>query len=149
MSVDLQSVYGYVHNSFVKVDDSNETLLKIMFSDVSCIDGITYYAYWHNEPENVVIKSKNRTIDTSIPPLKRQDDYSNEDKSKLTISQSELGYLYVMTKEIFDAYNLNQKHELGFLWLLSVSMYETSLGMSTGKDIDTWKSINTGHEATG
>ena len=142
-------VYGYVHNSFVKVDDSNETLLKIMFSDVSCIDGITYYAYWHNEPENVVIKSKNRTIDTSIPPLKRQDDYSNEDKSKLTISQSELGYLYVMTKEIFDAYNLNQKHELGFLWLLSASMHETSLGMSTGKDIDTWKSINTGHEATG
>ena len=68
--------YGYVHNSFVKVDDSNETLLKIMFSDKSCLDGLEYTTYWTAGGGAVKVSTVTKGL----------------------ISQDELGFLYQMCK---------------------------------------------------
>lgn len=143
-------VYGYVHNSYVKVGENNETLLKIMFSETPCIDGISFVPKWQNTNKSIEVKSKNKVVDTSISPIERQNTFEKQDVSKLAISQSELGFLYVVSKEMGDVSGINKTHNLirksknmpeinngMFEWMFAISMHESTFGNCTSPH--TWK----------
>lgn len=173
--IQYDGIVGYVENNYVKVDDNNESLLRIMFSEKSILDGIYYLPYWHvskdidgdgkddyNEKSvgnddpiyTIHIKSANRCVDTSVSPTKRQEANSSYDsKQYLTISQSELGFLYAMSKDVGDYCGINRLdsgENCMFEWLLAVTMHESQCGMSFSPK--TWKAddvVDSNKEATG
>ncbi len=138
--VNYDGIFGYINNSYVKVNENNETLLKLMFSNTSCIDEIKYDAYWLGDKgENIIVNANEKCVDTAVSHL----EYGN-----IAFSQAQLAFLYVITSEIGDISGINDVNNSirvsqgrdiinngMFEWMLAASMHETKMGT----DKDTWK----------